>query len=161
MHNYTPRPYRKGSMRTIPGRRLGHPFKRGSFPLAPKATLCRPTGNVRRNYATNIKTTSGRQPASVPPPLPYKQQDVIRSTPAAVHATSTPESAMKKPKLSYDSVYRRVLAAMVAAPILIVTSYELYQRLVLGRAKKILPDRSVSQTEDRYIPPPENVTSAD
>ena len=41
-------------------------------------------------------------------------------------------------KVSYKSRERRVLAAMVAAPVAIVTSYELFQRFIQGKERKAL-----------------------
>lgn len=50
------------------------------------------------------------------------------------------------PPPGYKSAARRITLAMVAAPIAIVTSYELYQRLVLGQEQKKLgrPDEPVA-----------------
>ncbi|KAI9051771.1 hypothetical protein LZ554_004038 [Drepanopeziza brunnea f. sp. 'monogermtubi'] len=49
--------------------------------------------------------------------------------------TSSGSRALPK---NYKPVARKVSAAIVAMPILIVTSYVLYQRLVLGQEKKLL-----------------------
>lgn len=62
----------------------------------------------------------------------------------------------------YKPAARRITAIMVALPIAIVTSYELYQRLVLGKERKLmphiepLPDMKASQAFPPADPPKES-----
>lgn len=65
------------------------------------------------------------QPRTQPAPAPF-----ARST----RAPPPPPP----PRRAYAPVARRVTLAMVAAPIAIVTSYVLFQRLVLGQERKKL-----------------------
>jgi len=60
-----------------------------------------------------------------PPPAPFPH-------------TTRPHAPPPPPRREYKPVALRVTLAMVAAPIAIVTSYVLFQRLVLGQERKKL-----------------------
>lgn len=60
-------------------------------------------------------------------------------------------AAAVRQKLGYDAVARRILFAMVAAPIAIVTSWVLYKRLAMGEGKKAFPVTPKPKHEDQPV----------
>ncbi|ESZ94827.1 hypothetical protein SBOR_4787 [Sclerotinia borealis F-4128] len=104
-----------------------------------------------RSASTNHKSSppNPQFPNSIPQPepkpalstsLPFKSlnQSITSrlTTPAGARASSAP-GAKPLPK-NYQSVARRVTMTIVALPILFVTSWVLWDRLVLGEPKKSL-----------------------
>ncbi|RPA97357.1 hypothetical protein L873DRAFT_1809897 [Choiromyces venosus 120613-1] len=69
-----------------------------------------------------------------PPPSPHPQYRPPHPPQAQIPRPQTPADLPEK----YRPAYRRVRTVVVMLPIAIVTSYVLYQRVVLGEERKVL-----------------------
>ena len=102
------------------------------------AALCRPSSERVRSYTS----TAALAASSSPNPHPYAPHSrPLQEASIASDITNrgrTEQSRGAGSKVSYRSKARRILAAMVAAPIAIVTSYELFQRLFMGKERESL-----------------------
>ncbi|KAK0102705.1 hypothetical protein ONS95_006307 [Cadophora gregata] len=83
---------------------------------------------------------SAAKPTPKPPHVPIAELNSAIVSNIAARAGARPNTAgsQQLPK-NYRPVARKVTMAIVALPIAIVTSYVLYQRLVLGEEKKLFP----------------------
>lgn len=71
------------------------------------------------------------------------------STSQEIQSNSSPRREYPKPlPPNYKSTLRRVTTAIVALPIAIVTSWVLYQRLVLGKERKVLVSKEPPSTDN-------------
>ncbi|KAH8816560.1 hypothetical protein F5884DRAFT_852996 [Xylogone sp. PMI_703] len=103
------------------------------------------------------------QPPPAPPPLqakttiPFKalNSKIVSDLSSRAGARPNPDGPQKALPSNYKPVARKVTMTLVALPIAIVTSYVLYQRLVLGEEQKRLvklePDDS-DQKKDNGSP---------
>ncbi|KAI8256146.1 hypothetical protein K4K58_005097 [Colletotrichum sp. SAR11_239] len=90
-------------------------------------------------------------PAAIPTPVPHNitptiaparseaRQTTLPSS-AATETPKTPAPGSKEYRKAYGSAARKWTATMVAMPILLVTSYFLFDRLALGHEPKVMPD---------------------
>ncbi|KAG0645617.1 hypothetical protein D0Z07_8581 [Hyphodiscus hymeniophilus] len=106
-------------------------------PLPPKA----PSPSVPPLSKKPIsKPSQVPPPASKPPsqiPLAALNSEIVSNISSRAGARPNTGAAGKLP-VGYKSAARKWTAAIVAMPILLVTSYVLYERLVLGEDKKVL-----------------------
>ncbi|KAH7400257.1 hypothetical protein BKA64DRAFT_707944 [Cadophora sp. MPI-SDFR-AT-0126] len=104
------------------------------------------------------KSTAPPPPSGKPTPKPHIPIAELNSTIVSnitTRAGAKPNTAgsQQLPK-NYKPVARKVTMAIVALPIAIVTSYVLYQRLVLGEEKKLfpMPRQRDAETEAKIEP---------
>ncbi|KAL5328038.1 hypothetical protein ACEPPN_005745 [Leptodophora sp. 'Broadleaf-Isolate-01'] len=108
----------------------------------------------------SAKPTPAPTPKPTPttkPHIPLAQLNSTIVSNIATRAGARPNTpgSQQLPK-NYKPVARKVTMAIVALPILIVTSYVLYQRLVLGEEKKMLvqPQQNPVRGEVKKAEPP-------
>jgi len=100
------------------------------FPRRLCLGLRQPSSFHPQQHIRNVSTN--------PQPLPYR-----RSSPTSTYSSHTSTSSSQPPRPSKAQLERRILFAIVAAPVAIVTSYVLFQRLVL----KVEPKRLVRRED--------------
>ncbi|KAH6692803.1 hypothetical protein BKA61DRAFT_624635 [Leptodontidium sp. MPI-SDFR-AT-0119] len=88
-------------------------------------------------------------------PLAQLNSTIVSNITTRAGARPNTPGSQQLPK-NYKPVARKVTMAIVALPILIVTSYVLYQRLVLGEEKKMLvqPQQNPVRGEVKKAEPP-------
>ncbi|KAF2141000.1 uncharacterized protein K452DRAFT_309452 [Aplosporella prunicola CBS 121167] len=138
---------------------------------APRATTRAMSSKARQPSGTARASAPTSKPSNKPAPTTAKPSILANLSPKslnsfAVHqlsarpgqtGTGAPSSRQWKEveplPAKYRPAARRITAAIVAAPIAIVTSYFLYQRLVQGEQRKVLARDSVGgETPTRVLP---------
>ncbi|RFU25590.1 hypothetical protein B7463_g10754, partial [Scytalidium lignicola] len=96
-------------------------------------------------------------PASAPPkaiptiPLKSLNSTIVSDISARAGARANPSGPQRSLPPNYKPVARKITMTMVALPIAIVTSYVLYQRLVLGEERKHLVNPGTREVEEKGV----------
>ncbi|OCL11065.1 hypothetical protein AOQ84DRAFT_361854 [Glonium stellatum] len=129
------------------------PPSKPSAPTKPAPLPYRPSNATPKPFDPS-KPSATTPPSSPPKPPPPTSKPTISPTStnafAVSHLSARPgstgagtDSSRSMPDgqlpAKYKPAARRIMAIMVALPIAIVTGYELYQRLVLGEERKLMP----------------------
>lgn len=113
-------------------------------PPAPKSSTSKPTPAPPASKPT---------PPNPKPQIPFAQMNSEIVSKITTRAGARPNTAgSRQLPPNYKSVSRKVTMAIVAMPIVIVTSYVLYQRLVLGEERKLLVEPVPAPMEPPRVP---------
>ncbi|TVY32451.1 hypothetical protein LSUB1_G008289, partial [Lachnellula subtilissima] len=97
-------------------------------------------------------TAKATAPPATKPHVPLAELNSAIVSNISTRAGARPNTAGSRAlPPNYKSVARKITMGIVAAPILIVTSYVLYERLVLGEERKLLGKTSTPAEPDQDV----------